>query len=86
MGLSRVFSGWGSPPPPTSCLLPHPQGTHLGFFQSLSPLTPQGKDHLQRFVWECLFLPFPHHVREGLEVQSPPVARTTKGHSQNREE
>ena len=31
-------------------------------------------------------LPFPHRVREGLAVQSPPAARTTQGHSRTRGE
>lgn len=58
---------------------------HKAPFQSLLYSHPPGQ-RLSSEVCLGVSLPFPHRVQEGRAVQSPPVARTTKGHSQTREE
>jgi hypothetical protein len=80
----------GSATPPNAAarappLLPSPQGPPTGPFPELSALPPHPPRVRTIFRGHpggrCLFLPFPHHVLEGLAVQSLPVGRTSKGDS-----
>lgn len=76
-GASAGGSPLPSPPFPTRCaprLLPEPS----------APSPPGQRQSLE--VCLGVSLPFPHQVREGLAVQSPPAARTTQGHSRTRGE
>lgn len=70
-GSAGLLQG-GPPLPPSS---PFPTRPTLGLLPEPLLHHPQGKDHLPRFIRECLFLPFLHRVLEGPAVQSPPAAR-----------